>query len=72
MGRSESINVIGKSGKTKQISIYDIDIKERIEYDIMTGKFYAYISRWYRLPEEYDSEYLALNAIMDFRKKYYY
>lgn len=65
------VEVFGKTGKPKLIHISDISLNEHIVRNDKTGKFEPYISRWYRLPGEYDNEYDALQQINKFMRQYY-
>lgn len=66
----EKFEIIGRTGKHKYIHKFDIDINPRVELNEVDGFFYPYITRWYRLPGKFKSEYEAMQVILDFQKRY--
>ena len=64
------IEVIGRTGKPIKKHLFDININTKVEFSTTDGKFYPYISRWYRLPGEFSDPRDAMNVILEFQKKY--
>ena len=64
------IEVIGRTGKPIKKHLFDININPKVEFNTTDGKFYPYISRWYRLPGEFSDPSDAMNVILEFQKKY--
>ena len=64
------LELLGKTGNPVKIKLFDININCKVKQNEKTGKFEPYVSRWYRLPGEYTDPTDAMNAILEFQKKY--
>ena len=64
------LELLGKTGNPVKIKLFDININCKVKQNEKTGKFEHYVSRWYRLPGEYSDPTDAMNAILEFQKKY--
>ena len=65
-----AVDLLGKTGNPVKVKLFDININCKVKQNEKTGKFEPYVSRWYRLPGEYSDPTDAMNAILDFQKKY--
>jgi len=63
------IEVSGTSGKLVTKHITDLNKNPKIKEGLRHG-FLVYVSRWYRLPKEYDSLQEAKNDMMEYILQY--
>lgn len=63
------IEVSGTSGKLVTKHITDLDKNPKLKEGLRSG-FLIYVSRWYRLPEEYTTLTEAKNDMMEYILQY--
>lgn len=68
---SKKLSVIGKTGKPKELDLFDIEFDPHVIQNPVNGKYEVFVSRWYKLPKYYTSLQEAAKDALDVEKYYY-